>query len=314
MSRDSIIKHLSMLDLQRDRAAFGNDVYAGLKDCGFVVLRDHGIPAELLQQAYELMQRFFALPLATKLKYDSGSGGARGYTAFGRENAAGNPVADLKEFWHIGQELDDASPYHGVYPVNVWPDEVPGFRECFWTLYTQLELTGKQVLGALGDAMGLAPDFFSNMVKDGNSVYRLLHYPAVEGMDTHRAMRAAPHADINLLTLLVGATDSGLELLDRNGNWIPVESEPDDIVLDTGDMMSRLTNDVLPSTLHRVVNPRRADVSRYSMPFFLHPHSNASLDCLPQCVRETPARYSPITAGDFLQQRLIEIGLLKPGN
>ena len=290
MKHQSTIKHLSMTDLQRDREYFSREVFEGLKDCGFVVLRDHGISAALLQQAYELMQQFFALPLETKLKYDSGLGGARGFTAFGRENAAGNPVADLKEFWHIGQELDAASPYREIYPENIWPQEIPGFRECFWTLYTQLETTGKQVLGAVGDAMGLAPDFFANMVKDGNSVYRLLHYPAVKGMDTGRAMRAAPHADINLLTLLVGATDSGLELLDRNGEWMPVESEPDDIVLDTGDMMSRLTNDVLPATLHRVVNPRRSDVSRYSMPFFLHPHSRASLDCLPQCVGEGPAR------------------------
>lgn len=309
MSR-TVIRRLSIRDLDTDAAGFGREVFAGLQDCGFVVLRDHGIDSTLLQQAYDLMQAFFALPLDTKLQYDSGSGGARGYTAFGRENAKGYVHADLKEFWHIGQELEDDSPYREEYPPNVWPAELPEFQPVFSCLYRQLELLGKRVLAALGDAMDLPQGYFDDLVRDGNSIHRLLHYPAVAGMDTQHAMRAAPHADINLLTLLVGATDSGLELLDRDGQWLPVESGGDDIVLDTGDMMSRLTNDVLPSTVHRVVNPARADVSRYSMPFFLHPHSAARLDCLPQCTRERPAAYRPISAGEFLQQRLYEIGLI----
>ncbi len=305
------IKNLSLEDLKANRARFTDELFDGLKTYGFVVLRDHGISAAEIREAYQLVEQLFQLPVATKLKYDSGSGGARGYTAFGRENAAGNPYADLKEFWHVGQTLSVDSQYHGVYPTNVWPEEIPEFEPVLGGMYRKLENLGKVLLEVVGDALGLERSFFNEMVTDGNSIYRLLHYPAVKGFDTGHRMRAAPHADINLLTLLLGATDSGLELLDHEGNWLPVESGPNEIVLDTGDMMSRLTNDVLPSTVHRVVNPFSQDKSRFSMPFFLHPHSNADLSCLPQCQGETGAKYAPITAGEFLQQRLEEIGLVK---
>lgn len=304
------ITRLSLQQLEQDPARFRRQLYLGLREYGFIILRDHSVSQEKLRRAYQLARRFFDLPLETKLRYDSGKGAARGYTAFGRENAVGNPHADLKEFWHIGPDVAADSPYYGSYPRNVWPDEIDGFRACFSELYRDLEDLGKLLLTALGEEMGLTPDFFADMVKDGNSVYRLLHYPSVEGMDTEQAMRAAPHADINLITLLVGATDSGLELLDRNGQWKPVESEPDEIVVDTGDMMSRLTNDVLPSTVHRVVNPDSPDCSRYSMPFFLHPHSHARLDCLPQCAGPGGSKYPAITAGEFLEQRLRDIGLM----
>ncbi len=309
--KQEAIKNLSLKDLESDRKGFTQELFEGLKTYGFVVIRDHGITASEISRAYELVEQLFQLPLETKLKYDSGSGGARGYTAFGRENAAGNPHADLKEFWHIGQTLKPGSQYTEVYPANVWPDEIPEFEQCLHGMYRKLENLGKTMLEVVGDALGLERTFFDDMVSDGNSIYRLLHYPAVKGMDTGHRMRAAPHADINLLTLLLGATDSGLELLDNQGNWLPVESGPNEIVLDTGDMMSRLTNDVLPSTVHRVANPFSQDKSRFSMPFFLHPHSNADLSCLPQCLGESGAKYAPITAGDFLQQRLEEIGLVK---
>jgi isopenicillin N synthase-like dioxygenase len=305
------IKNLSLQDLKTDREGFTQELFEGLKEYGFVVLRDHGISSPEIREAYALVAQLFQLPLETKLKYNSGSGGARGYTAFGRENAAGNPYADLKEFWHVGQTLTPASHYNGVYPENVWPEEIPEFEHCLSGMYRKLEDLGKLMLEIVGDALGLEREFFDDMVSDGNSIYRLLHYPAVKGMDTGHRMRAAPHADINLLTLLLGATDSGLELRDNQGNWLPVESGPEEIVLDTGDMMSRLTNDVLPSTVHRVVNPFSQDKSRFSMPFFLHPHSGADLSCLPQCEGETGAKYAPITAGDFLQQRLEEIGLVE---
>lgn len=307
----TLIKHLSVKQLADDREAFTHSLFEGLTDCGFVVLRDHGIDQADLKLAYELIEAFFALPTDTKLGYDSGRGGARGYTAFGRENAAGNAHSDLKEFWHVGQELSPDSRYHGVYEPNVWPAELPEFKPCMLRLYAQLETLGKAMLGALAQPLGLPASFFDEMVSDGNSVYRLLHYPAVKGYDTAQSMRAAPHADINLLTLLLGATDSGLEIRGKEGEWIPVQSTSDEIVLDTGDMMSRLTNDVFPSTVHRVVNPGNQETSRYSMPFFLHPHSAASLACLPQCEGETGAKYPPITAGEFLQQRLKEIGLIK---
>ncbi len=304
------IKHLSVHDLQKEPEIFVSDLYSGLTDCGFVVLRDHGISKADLDKAYALIKAFFDLPLETKLKYDSGRGGARGYTAFGRENAAGNAYSDLKEFWHIGQEPAPTSRYAGVYPQNIWPDELPEFKTHLRKIYTQLETLGRTMLSALTGPLGLESTFFEEMSKDGNSVYRLLHYPAVEGLDTAHSMRAAAHADINLVTLLLGATDSGLEILGKEGEWIPVESTSDEIVLDTGDMMSRLTNDVFPSTIHRVINPSRLDCSRYSMPFFLHPHSEASLACLPQCEGEAGPKYPPITAGEFLNERLREIGLL----
>ncbi|MCI5106813.1 MAG: hypothetical protein MRY76_08885 [Pseudomonadales bacterium] len=304
------ITRLSLTELASDGPAFRRKLYEGLREHGFIILRDHSIDAGRLEQAYALTRQLFALPLETKLKYDSGKGAARGYTAFGRENAVGNQHADLKEFWHIGPELGPDSPYFDSYPDNFWPEEISGFRNCFSALYKELEQLGKQLLSELGQAMGLERDFLSNLVKDGNSVYRLLHYPALTDLDSSKAMRAAPHADINLITLLVGATDSGLELLSRDGSWLPVESQPDEIVVDTGDMMSRLTNDMLPSTVHRVVNPNKTDCSRYAMPFFLHPHSRASLTCPPQCAGPDGSKYPPITAGEFLQQRLRDIGLM----
>lgn len=305
------IKNLSVLDLERNPDAFTQSLYDGLTDCGFVVLRDHGIDEADLKKAYELIESLFAQPLETKLRYDSGQGGARGYTAFGRENAKGNAHADLKEFWHVGQELPADSPYKAVYEDNVWPQELPEFKPHMLSIYRQLEVLARRMLAVLAKPLGLAPDFFDKMTEQGNSVYRLLHYPAVKGLDTQNSMRAAPHADINLITLLLGATDSGLEILGKDGEWIPVESTADEIVLDTGDMMSRLTNEVFPSTVHRVVNPGAQNRSRFSMPFFLHPHSNASLACLPQCEGENGAKYPPITAGEFLLQRLREIGLLE---
>ncbi|MEQ8313153.1 MAG: 2-oxoglutarate and iron-dependent oxygenase domain-containing protein [Gammaproteobacteria bacterium] len=303
------IKRLRLSDLENNREEFTSELFLGLKEYGFVVLQEHNISKDKLDRAYTMAKELFALPEETKLQYDSGPGGKRGYIAFGRENAKGNPHADLKEFWHIGPDLTAGSPYYDVYPENVWPSEIEGFREFFQGLYKDLESLGKTMLEALGEAMDLEKEFFRELVTDGNSICRLLHYPRLQGLDAKKSMRAAPHADINLLTLLVGATDSGLELLDKDGNWMPVESEENEIVLDTGDMMSRLTNDVLPSTIHRVTNPPNQDSSRYSMPFFLHPHSNASLDCLPQCVGPDGAKYPPITAGEYLEQRLVEIGL-----
>ena len=305
------IKRLSMQDLKENRESFLSELFTGLQECGFIILRDHSIDCTRREHAYHLLERLFALPVETKLKYDSDDGGRRGYTAFGRENAKGNPHTDLKEFWHVGQELTRNSAYVKDYPDNVWPAEIPEFEAFFKSFYRDLESLGKTILEALGEAMNLEPDFFRNIVTDGNSICRLLHYPATRHLDTQHSVRAAAHADINLLTLLVGATDSGLELLDQKGDWKPVVSSEDEIVLDTGDMMARLTNDVLPATVHRVVNPINQERSRYSIPFFLPPHSKASLECLPQFVGPDGSKYPPITAGEFLEQRLIEIGLTK---
>lgn len=306
----SAARRLSCRGLAGGRARFARELYEGLRECGFVVLRDHPIPAGLLRRAYELSRRLFDLPLDVKMRYDSGSGGARGYTAFGRENAAGNPTPDLKEFWHVGPEPATGP---GGPPPNVWPAELPGFKACFVELHARLTALGLDLLDAVGEAMGLAPSFFRELTAGGDSICRLLHYPALgEGMAAGGAMRAAPHTDINLLTLLVGATDSGLELRGADGGWLPVPSRENEIVLDTGDMMARLTNGMLPSTVHRVANPAAGDRSRYSMPFFLHPRGDASLACPPQCLGEEGPKHPPITAGEYLRRRLREIGLLDP--
>lgn len=304
------VRRISCEGLAGGRARFARELFEGLRECGFVVLRDHPIPPGLLRRAYGLVRRLFDLPLEVKMRYDSGPGGARGYTAFGRENAAGNPTPDLKEFWHIGPE---PAPGRDGPPANAWPAELPGFRDCFVDLHARLTALGLDLLDAVGEAMGLAPSFFRELTAGGDSICRLLHYPGLgEDAAAGGAMRAAPHTDINLLTLLVGATDSGLEIRGADGGWLPVPSREGEIVLDTGDMMARLTGDLLPSTVHRVANPAAPGRSRYSMPFFLHPGSEASLACLPQCLGEGGAKRPPITAGEFLRRRLREIGLLDP--
>jgi len=312
----SIQRNVPVLSLEAyhqcdSRERFISELYTSLSDYGFVRIKHHGIDTAMLENAYALNRMLFAQPEQEKLSYSIGSGGERGYTAFGREVAKGNTHADLKEFWHIGAEPDKASPYYQHYPKNVWPSYPQGFRECFTALYTQLHEIASQILDALGVALGLSPDYFPSLIQDGNSVLRLIHYPPVTAMNTQQHMRAAPHADINLLTLLVGASDAGLELQDRDGSWLPIEAKSGEIIVDTGDMMALLTNNILPATIHRVVNPDSVESSRYSMPFFLHPHDHAILSCLPECVGEAGAHYSQIRAGDFLHQRLKENGLKK---
>ncbi len=292
-----------------DKQQFIDQLYEGLKDYGFIVLRDHLVDQSLVDQAYKLFTEFFKLPLESKLRYyDAKIGGQRGYTPFKTEHAKDNPHPDLKEFWHVGRELAPTSPYYNVYPANVWVEEIPQFKDNLNKLYQAMDRTGVVLLEALGKALNVPSHFFRDMVADGNSILRAIHYPPIKGLEVKDSVRAAAHEDINLITLLVGATNSGLELLDRDGTWLKVESGPDEIVVDTGDMMSRLTNNVLPATTHRVVNPDQPGEARYSMPYFVHPHSDASLACLESCVGEG-VQYPPITAGEFLMERLREIGL-----
>lgn len=294
----------------QDQINFVDTLFSGLKDYGFVVLSDHTIAQEKVDKAYEYVHEFFQLPEETKLKYyDKSIAGQRGLTPFGREHAKGNPNPDLKEFWHVGRELSDQSKYKGVYPDNIWPEEeIPPFKKAFLELYNSMDATSVVLLEAIGKALDVPAGFFREMVADGNSILRTIHYPPTTGQDTANSIRAAAHEDINLITLLVGATASGLQLKDRDGTWLDVDSKPGQIVVDTGDMMSRLTNEVLPATTHRVVNPDNSGDRRYSMPFFVHPHSEAMLSCLPSCANDG-RKYEDITAGDFLQQRLREIGL-----
>lgn len=308
---DSGVPTLSLADfivgdaVRRER--FCARLYEGLTRYGFIILVDHGVTHAVLQRAYALSAQFFAQDEATKLRY---ARGPRGYTPFRQEKAVGHGAADLKEFWQIGPEREGAPPRGPTEPPNVWPDAPAGFRDTFIALYRGLQETGRQLLEALGPALKQPRGFFSLMVDDGNSVLRLLHYPPVPEDVEPGSLRSAPHEDINLLTLLVPAQGPGLELLDRDGRWLPVEAEGDALIIDSGDMMARLTNEVIPATTHRVVNPSGPNISRYSMPFFMHPNSDVMLECLPACAG-SGAKYPPVRADEFLEQRLREIGLLR---
>lgn len=296
-----------------EKAEFVAGLYKGLKDYGFIILKDHGVEPALLHRAYRLLEQFAKLPETVKKTYISKAGGGqRGYTPFGQEHAKDAPVMDLKEFWHVGREVPATHPLkEQFYPDNIWPKEIPEFKEVFSKLYQDLDKAGQVMLEALTGPLEVPKDFFKNMTQEGNSILRLLHYPPIpEGADP-RCLRAAPHEDINFITILPAATASGLQLKDRDGTWLEIVSEPDTLIVDAGDMLARLTNDVIPSTTHQVVNtPEAKNTSRYSMPFFMHPNPQANLSCLPSC-RGAGAKYSDITAGDFLMQRLREIGLIK---
>lgn len=293
----------------RDQANFVDILMLGLREYGFIILKDHLVDIGKIDKAYDLVHEFFALSTETKKKYyNEQGGGQRGYTPFGQEHAKDNDNPDLKEFWHVGRVLTANSKYQGVYPENVWPSEIPEFKTLFTEVYNSMDQTSRVLLEAIGKGLDLNENFFNEMIHDGNSIMRLIHYPPVKGHDTKNSVRAAAHEDINLITILVGATDSGLELLDRDGTWLKVDSKPGQLVVDTGDMMQRLTNNYLPATTHRVVNPDNETTSRYSMPFFVHPHAEASLACLPGCIGEKKL-YEDILAGEFLNQRLREIGL-----
>lgn len=309
---DARVKTLSLDDYKNPalRKFFIDELHSSLREFGFVGIRNHGIDETLLSDSYELNRALFQLSDAQKQSYSQAELGHRGYTAFGQERAKDNPQPDLKEFWHIGPELNDESAYFMRYPPNVWPHELAQFKAVMLSLYNQLNDVASLVLEAIGLALKIPPTYFADLIHDGNSVLRLIHYPPVAGMNTAQQMRAAPHADINLMTLLVGASDSGLELLDQDGQWLAINSEPGEIIIDTGDMMALITNSRLPATVHRVVNPDSESKARYSMPFFVHPHSDAELQCLAQ-FRKPDEEYQSISAGDFLQQRLRENGLVK---
>jgi isopenicillin N synthase-like dioxygenase len=288
------------------RARFEADLLRGLQRFGFVILRDHAVPIALLDEAYELARALFARELAEKLAH---RGGLRGYTPFGTEHAKDSRFPDLKEFWQIGRAPPPpGTPGAEDLPPNVWPSDWLRFREVFSALYAGLDATGRTLLAALAPGLGLAADWFEPRVRDGNSILRLIHYPPIPADADPNCVRSAAHEDINFLTILVAARGAGLELLDRDGQWLPVETAPRNLIVDSGDMLARLTNGVIPATTHRVVNPSGPNISRYSMPFFMHPTAATSLACLPSCLG-AGAQHAPITAGEFLAQRLREIGL-----
>jgi isopenicillin N synthase-like dioxygenase len=315
-------KHIPVVSLAqyqqgnpKEKAEFVRVFGDGLKEFGFVTVADHGVPDPLIRKVYSEVERFFALPDETKKPYQViGGAGQRGYTPFGNEHAKNRTLGDLKEFWHVGRDLPPGHPYQTSYGPNVWPSEVPEFHADSIALFNALDVAAAVMLEALAEYFLVPRTTFRDMIVDGNSVLRLIHYPPLKDRFTPGAVRAAEHEDINLITLLCEGTASGLEILTRDGEWLPVDTLRGQIVVDSGDMLSRVTNNVIPATTHRVVNPKSAaeDNVRYSLPFFVHPYPDCSLK--PLAVTETkdnPARYEPITADAFLRQRLREIGLLK---
>jgi isopenicillin N synthase-like dioxygenase len=307
------IASVSLKDADHDPEVFAEKLGRSFEDYGFAIIADHGIPDALIYRAEEKAKAFFALPDDVKNKYRvPGSGGARGYTPFGIETAKGAKAHDLKEFWHVGRDLPEGHPFRDHMPDNLWPAEVPSFKDTFQELYATFDAAGLKVLKAIARYLKIDEDYFEDAVRDGNSVLRALHYPP-QKEPTGEHIRAGAHEDINAITLLLGAEEAGLELLTRDGRWIPVSPKPGELVINIGDMLQRLTNGVLRSTSHRVVNPTpdRASHARYSMPFFLHFRSDLLIDALPETVPagEQP-KWSPITANDYLQERLREIKLV----
>ncbi len=298
----------------QEKADFVNVLGDAFHSVGFVGVVNHGISKSLIEDFYAASKQFFALPTDTKRRYeDAALAGQRGYTSFGKEHAKQSKVADLKEFYQIGQEVADGHPRKENYPDNPQVSEVDAFSDLGLQLYKSFEKTGGQLLKAIAIHLKLDENFFDEKITDGNSILRAIHYPPITS-EPDSALRAEQHEDINLITLLVGASAGGLQLLTMENRWRDVVPEEDEIVINVGDMLQRFTNNYLKSTTHRVVNPPRSDwhLPRLSIPFFLHPVSEMDLTCLPSCVTpENPLRYDSITAGDYLNERLREIGLKK---
>ncbi len=293
---------------------FVNEIGKAYEEIGFVALKGHFLDDQLVEQLYGEVKTFFDLPVETKKQYEiEGIGGQRGYVGFGKETAKGFKRGDLKEFWHFGQYLNEGSKYASVYPDNVDVAEVENFNAVGKKTYQMLEKTGVYVLRALALHLGLDEFYFDKYVQEGNSILRPIHYPPITE-EPDDAVRAAAHGDINLITLLMGAQGKGLQVQNHNGEWIDAIAEPDELMINVGDMLSRHTNNKLKSTIHRVVNPPREmwGSSRYSIPFFMHPVSEMPLNALEGTVDENnPKLYPDTTAGEFLTERLIELGLIK---
>lgn len=293
---------------------FVQEIGTAYEEIGFVALKNHFLTDKLTEELYKEVKSFFDLPLATKEKYEiEGLGGQRGYISFGKEHAKGKKEGDLKEFWHFGQEPDKHANLIEEYPENVQVKELPNFNKTGMEAYRELEKTGIYVLRALALYIGLDEHYFDHWASNGNSILRPIHYPPIT-TEPKGAVRAGEHGDINLITLLMGASTGGLQVKRKDGVWIDAIPQEDELVINVGDMLERHTNNKLRSTIHRVVNPPREQWGkpRYSIPFFMHPRSDMKLNCLEECIDEhNPKQYDDITAGEFLHQRLVEIGLIK---
>jgi len=293
---------------------FARDISAAYEEYGFVIIQNHGIERHVIDQCLACFRQFFALPAEQKRRYQlPGGGGARGYTPFGIETAKDSRHHDLKEFWHVGRELPPGHRYARDMAPNIWVDGIPGFRESTLSLYDSFDSLGRRLLSPIAHTLGLSKDYFDDKVNLGNSVLRVIHYPPMSPEPTP-SVRAGAHEDINVITLLLGAEEPGLEVLSRKGEWLPINPPPGSLVCNVGDMLQRLTNKRLRSTTHRVTNPprERASNARYSLPFFLHFNPDFLIETLPQCVdARHPDQFPvPITAHDFLQERLREIKLI----
>jgi len=303
---------IPQLDISRfatDRSAFIAELGSAYQEWGFAGITGHGIDMKVIQAALRAAEEFFAIPVEQKNQYISAGGTDRGYIPFGVEKAKGAKHSDLKEFYHLGRELADVDHLSR----NIWPTESADFQSAFETLYRALDNLAAQVLSVMALSLELPSDYFKQRINQGEALLRVLHYPPIVDGDAPN-VRAAEHEDINLITLLAGSEQEGLEVLSRKGEWVPISMIEGTIICNVGDMMQRLTNGKIPSTTHRVVNPKgeKARTSRYSIPFFVHPNPGVRLDCLPQCVdAQHPVQYEPIEAEEFRLQRLREIGLAK---
>ncbi|MGB7485513.1 MAG: 2-oxoglutarate and iron-dependent oxygenase domain-containing protein [Phormidesmis sp.] len=317
---DQTIPVLNLQDFTSGQhsAAFVDALGSALSEVGFFTLTHHGVEQRIIDAAYGAAEAFFALPDSTKAQYDIANlNGQRGFTSFGKEHAKDSDAPDLKEFWHLGRERPTAHPVS--YPQNIWPREVPQFHPVMATLFQQLEACADSLMQACAQYLQQSPDFFKTQVAEGQTILRVIHYPPIPGDVEPASQRAAPHEDINLITLLCEATTPGLELLTREGEWLPVQTLPGHIIVDTGDMLQALSNGQLKSTTHRVVNPNSSRDRRFSMPFFVHPRPEFDLTPLPSCAKKPDSKpdgkpdgkplFPTQTAGDYLQQRLKEIGL-----
>ncbi|MCH6232691.1 isopenicillin N synthase family dioxygenase [Cognataquiflexum rubidum] len=325
--KDILYNEIPSLDLadftsgsQDKKSAFVQKLGEAYNNIGFVAIKNHGLNKELQDKLYAVIKKFFSMPDEVKAKYEKPEiGFQRGYTGKGKEHAKGRNTGDLKEFYHVGQELDsipDSDETKKEYPDNIWPTEVPEFKDIANEAYRTLEAAGKNMLKAIALYLELDENYFEDKVAYGNSILRQIHYFPIENPDAvpADAVRAAEHGDINLITLLMGASADGLQVLRKDGKWIPITALPDQLVVNVGDMLERLTNKKLKSTIHRVVNPPREmmHTSRYSIPFFMHPRSEMDLTCLDSCVdADHPKQFEDATAGEFLEERLRELGLKK---
>lgn len=299
----------------QQKATFVEELGKAYESIGFAAIKNHLLSEDLEKRLYDQSQKFFELPESVKLKYSGdGLAGQRGYTGWGKEHAKGKNVGDLKEFWHFGQYVPENLKQNFDYPENILVEELPDFNEVGEAAFKAIEETGKYMLRAMAIYLDLPEFYFDNEIEYGNSILRPIHYPPILEEPPTGAVRAGEHEDINLITLLMGASAGGLEILSKDNKWVGVTSLKDHLVVNVGDMLQRLTNNKFKSTTHRVVNPPRAEWTkpRYSIPFFLHPKSATRLDCLESCINTSqPKSYTDISAGDYLIERLLEIGLLK---